>query len=319
MTPARLALAFAARGRILLVAGVVLGIAVPPLARAMLPWVTPLIFVLLFLSALRVGPAGMAPRGGALRRGLGQMLAMQLALPLAVLALFWLAGVAGHMLAIAVVLVLAAPPLTGSPGLAVLSGADPAPALRQVVIGTAALPVTSLIVLGLIPFPGEIEAGAPFSMALRLVGIIGLAGAMAWLIRRSFPYWGEAEGQQIIDGGLALAMGLVVIGLMAATGPAIMAADPALIWSMGLACGLCFGLQVVTFRVMRGRGGDDPASIALLAGNRNMVLFLGALPPDLVAGILLFVGCYQVPMYLTPLMARHLFGRRENPAPPARS
>lgn len=302
----------ARRGRFLLVAGLLLGICFPALARAMLPWVTPLIFVLLFLSALRVGPGGMIPRGpgGALRRGVVQMLVMQLALPLGVLALLRLAGVADAMLAVGVVLVLAAPPLTGSPGLAVLSGADPAPALRQVVLGTAALPLTSLIVLWLIPLPEGVAATPPLAMALRLVAIIALAAALAWVIRRRFAFWGRPEGQEVIDGGLALAMGAVVIGLMSATGPAIMAADPALIVAMGLAVVLCFGLQAATFRLMRGRGEDDPASLALLAGNRNMVLFLGALPPDLVAGILLFVGCYQVPMYLTPLIARHLFGRR---------
>jgi ACR3 family arsenite transporter len=48
---------------------------------------------------------------------------------------------------------------------------------------------------------------------------------------------------------------------------------------------------------------------AIIAGNRNVGLFLAALPAAQTDPLLLFIGCYQIPMYLTPL----LLGRLYNP------
>jgi hypothetical protein len=48
---------------------------------------------------------------------------------------------------------------------------------------------------------------------------------------------------------------------------------------------------------------------AIIAGNRNVALFLAALPAAQTEPLLLFIGCYQIPMYLTPL----LFGRLYKP------
>ena len=47
-------------------------------------------------------------------------------------------------------------------------------------------------------------------------------------------------------------------------------------------------------------------STAIYAGNRNIALFLIALPDAVAAPLLIFVGCYQVPMYLTPVLLSKL-------------
>jgi hypothetical protein len=44
-------------------------------------------------------------------------------------------------------------------------------------------------------------------------------------------------------------------------------------------------------------------------GNRNIALYLAALPLEQMEPLLLFIACYQVPMYLTPLIG-DLFYRR---------
>ena len=59
-------------------------------------------------------------------------------------------------------------------------------------------------------------------------------------------------------------------------------------------------------------------ALAIVAGNRNLALFLGAVPPETLEALLLFVGCYQVPMYLTPLVMARLY-RRSAPAAEAAS
>jgi len=47
---------------------------------------------------------------------------------------------------------------------------------------------------------------------------------------------------------------------------------------------------------------DRTAALTVMAGNRNIALFLVALPEPVMAPLLIFVGCYQIPMYLTPLL-----------------
>ena len=49
--------------------------------------------------------------------------------------------------------------------------------------------------------------------------------------------------------------------------------------------------------------------LAIGAGNRNIALFLVALPPEVLAPLMIFIGCWQLPMYLTPLLLPRLYER----------
>ena len=50
---------------------------------------------------------------------------------------------------------------------------------------------------------------------------------------------------------------------------------------------------------------------SIYAGNRNIALFLIALPDTVAAPLMIFVGCYQVPMYLTPILLSRLNKARD--------
>jgi hypothetical protein len=105
-------------------------------------------------------------------------------------------------------------------------------------------------------------------------------------------------------------MGLVVIALTSALGPALLAGDAALWAVLALVFVLNFGTQLATLAVVRARGaGRDASALAIVAGNRNLALFLAALPEPVGQALLLFVGCYQVPMFLTPLLLAPLYRR----------
>ena len=54
----------------------------------------------------------------------------------------------------------------------------------------------------------------------------------------------------------------------------------------------------------------EAPALAVAAGNRNVALFLGVLPAALTDDLLLLIGCYQVPMYLTPLVLPRLLALR---------
>ena len=348
------ALAFLARhGRLVLPLGLATGIALPPLAQAMVPAIVPLIVALLFLAALRIGPRAALPRRTEIPAYLVLVLALQAIPPLlAIGVLAWL-GWLGSVTGLGVVLVLAASPIVGAPGLAVLARADPVPALRALVLGTALLPLTALPVFWLMPvFTDPVET---LGAVGRLMAIILLAGGGAFGLRAALPALGSARAITAIDGLTALGLALVVIGLTSALGPALRAGDPALWSTLALLLALNFGSQIAVWSVLRRRDlrmptkppgpppmaplGTPPSvpltaasgpfptagpaapppapplapALAIVAGNRNLALFLGALPSETLEALLLFVGCYQVPMYLTPLVMARLY-RRSGPA-----
>ena len=299
----------ARHGRLVLIAGLVLGIAWPALARAMEPLIVPLIVLLLFLAALRIGPEAARLHRAALGRALGLTVLFQTLMPLVAVALLYAFGWQASIVGLGVVLALAASPITGSPGLAILSGADPVAALRQLVLGTALLPLTVLPVFWAMPvFP---DPAATMAGAGRLMVIIAVAGGGALLLRRLLPRLLErASAAVAIDGLTALVMAVVVIALMSAVGPALLAGEAALWGILALVLVLNFGTQIAVWKSFSLLGAGQAApSLGIVAGNRNLALFLGALPPETVEALLLFVGCFQVPMYLTPLIMARVYRR----------
>jgi arsenite transporter len=108
-----------------------------------------------------------------------------------------------------------------------------------------------------------------------------------------------------MDGLAALLLGLVVIGLMSAIGPGDpqRPARPAARDGGGLRA----QHSAADGHEPRARRADPRAAPALgvVAGNRNIALFLSVLPAQTAEELLLFIGCFQVPMYVTPfLLAR---------------
>ncbi len=300
-------LAFAARhGRVVLILGLVIGIAFPPAARAMRPWIGELVILILFISALRVGPRRALGAVRDLPAALGLTLVLQVAAPVAAILVFGLVGWTGA-LATGLVLMLAAPPIAGSPNLAILTGADPAPALRQLVVGTALLGLTVIPVLALAPGLGD--ARDVFAASARLAAIIALAAGAGFLARSRFPAELSRRATRRIDGASAIVMSVMVIALMSAVGPAIRSDPAALAAALAAAFLGNFGLQALVATALRGRvrAGLIPP-LGIVAGNRNIALFLAALPAAVTDPLLLFIGCYQIPMYLTPLLLGRLYG-----------
>lgn len=292
-------LAWIARhGRFALIAGLLAGACLPDLAAAMRQGIAPIIVALLFLAVLRLGPAGLRAGASGLRRAMTLTLAAQLVLPLIAAGILGAAGILHHPLAMGTVLILAAAPITGSPSLALLARAEPAPALRQLVLGTALLPLTVLPVFAVMPAFGD--ASAVLFSAMRLLGVIALAGGTALVLRFWFP-WG-AGGNSAVDGLSAVLLGLVVIGLMSAIGPAFQHSPALLAGTLAVAMLLNLTLQLGASLLL---ARSDPAAapaFGITTGNRNIALFLSILPAATVDQIILLVGCYQIPMYLTPVL-----------------
>lgn len=286
--------------RLLLVAGLIVGLFAPTLAASMRPYVGVPIAIVLFLACLRIGPRQAVGAAADLRLGLGVTLILQLVLPLALVLVLRLFGWSGPT-ALALTLMAAAAPISGTPALVVMLGSDPAPALRQLVLGTALLPFTALIVF--LSAPGFADTGTLFRAAGHLLLLIGVAAALAFAIRLTVLKEVTPRARDAIDGLSAIGLAAIVVGLMSAVGETWPHDPQAVIAAATLAFAASFGLQVAaTLVAVRAGLSALVASTGVSAGNRNIALFIAALPAATIEPAMLFIGCYQVPMYLTPLM-----------------
>ncbi len=297
--------AAATHGRWLLVAGLVAGATLPPLAEFLRGELPKLVALILFLAALRIGPKRALGAGRDLGQSLGFVAVFQIACPLVYAGLLLVTGWQGP-LALALALMFAASPISGSPSITQLTGYDGAPALRVLIAATALLPLTVLPTFWLLP---ELSGGGGvFDAAFRLLLLIFAAALVAFLIRGFVFKEPSEQALQALDGVSAFVLAVMVIGLMAAVGPAITDDPLGLAANLLIAFAANFGLQIVTFLALKNTTLKPQAvGFAVSAGNRNIALFLAALPAAVIDPMLLFIGCYQVPMYLTPLLLRRFY------------
>lgn len=305
MTQVLTGLQFAARqGRWLLVLGLIAGVALPGLAAFMERQLPIAVALLLFFSALRVGPRQAIGATRDIGQSLYFVLALQLVLPILFVLLLIATGWRSP-LAFGLALMLAASPISGSPSLTILLGKDGAPSLRLLIAATALLPLTTIPVFWMMP--DLVGGNSVIGAALRLLLIIGLATAVAFAIRGTVLKNPGPAGLGAIDGLAALTMAIMVVGLMAAVRPALEHDPGGLAFNLAVAFLANFGLQVSVYLLLKRPLPDQSAGIAVCAGNRNIALFLAALPAGVMEPLLLFIGCYQVPMYLTPILLRRFY------------
>ena len=292
--------------RLVLIAGLVAGLALPGLAASLQPWLPQMVAGLLTITALRIGHRAAVGAVSDLRWGVMSVVVLQLALPLALLCLCWLAGIAQTPVAMAIVLATAAPALSGSPNLALLLGQDAGRMMQILVMGTALFPLTVLPLLALMPQLGD--ATAIIAAAVRLLVVILGATAVGFALRALvFPKPTSAQ-IKALDGLSVLAFSGIVIGLMAALNPSLRAAPGAVFMWLIVAFVLSYGVQIIAYKLLHERMSPGIAGpMAIGAGNRNIALFLVALPADVLAPLMVFVGCWQLPMYLTPMLLRWLY------------
>jgi hypothetical protein len=292
-----------------LVLGLVAGLLLPEAASALQLWLPQLVAALLFLNAYRIG---FSRATGGLREGLGSLTSvaiLQFVLPLLALAAAHLLGVAETPAAIALILMLCAPSVTGSPNITTLLGHPPEPAFRLLILGTALMPITVIPVFLLAPALGELAE--VLRTSAKLIAGIGLTVSAAFVLRQfTAPQLSESLAQAI-DGLTVIALAVIVVGLMAALGPALQASPLLVLQWLSFALAANLGLQALCYAAMRRRAGSGAVAVSVVAGNRNFALFLIALPAATTEPLLIFLGCYQIPMYLTPILMRPFYKWRQ--------
>ena len=295
--------------RWVLVLGLLAGLLFQSVAAYTRPTIPLFIAALLFLAAFRIGPAVAFADAASWYKQARLVLICQLLVPVvAMLPLLLLPEIGVY--ATALLLVLAAAPISGSPNLVIMLGFAPDAALRQLIVGTALLPLTILPVLYFLP-----QLEGPLSVleaALRLLLIILLAACTGFLCRRLSRFQRlTANDIACVDGLSAICMAMVVVGLMSAIGDAWRQRPADVVYMMLFAFAVNFGLQLLgSWFWPRVSDSSQHVSMTVISGNRNVALFLAALPATVMNPLLVFVGCYQFPMYLTPLLLKGFYRLR---------
>lgn len=300
-------------GRWVLPLGLLAGILMPWAAqpmRAAIPWC---IALLLFLAVLRLFPNSIAVTKEVSRtewvNSAKVVLLCQLVFPIVV---FFVGNLLGLpvLWILAMTLVAAAPPISGSPNLVLLLSGNGSSAMRWLMLGTAVLPLSCLPILYLL-YPEQSASIMIRPSLVLLVLIVGsVAGATAFLkANRSLGITLRAD---VLDGASAVVLAVMVIGLMSAVHEPDTRIESVL-KMLALAVAVNAGYQVVGvgFAKMSGLNSASTITQGVVMGNRNIALYLTALPAAQIEPLLLFIACYQVPMYLTPLIGDFFYRRLE--------
>ena len=300
----------AAYGRQTLLVGLVIGIALPELGAILSPFIAPMIVLLVYLSALRIPDQQFLDLKTNWRFILRAVLVLQLAVPLIILPLMTVVSSSEWGDAIpfllAAFILMAAPSIAGAPSFMLMLGRRANHAFHLLIIGTLLVPLTCFLVFNLAAGGFGLEAlnyaeitRTAFILFLTITG----TSALAALTRRFIPIETvtSAGSGHPLDGLGAILLALLVIALMTPVRPALLFEPLTLIAWLAFVFAINFGLQsLVWFYVRRKYPRDLAMSLAMIAGNRNIALFLLALPVETLHPLYLFIGCYQIPMYCTP-------------------
>ncbi len=305
----------------LLAGGVLLGLAVPPLASLAKPLLVPTLLIPLALALVRLDWGAVL----AWRRRpwlLSTLTAWLLvATPLAMAVLVGLLRPFGlpAPLAEALVLMAAASPIVSSVALALFLGLDASLAAAAVLAATALVPFTLPPLAALLS--GVAIAVGTAELVLRLVALVGSAFAAAWVIRRRVPATTLGAWRERID-GLAV-VNLVVFAVAIMDGVTALALRAPAFVAVALAAAFASNLllQAAGFLAFRRLGRRAALTVALLSGNCNMGLVLVALEGQASFEVVAFFALAQIPMYTLPALLapayRRLLGG--GPGPPGKA
>jgi len=289
-----------------LAAGVVIGLAVPPLAAAMRPLLLAALVIPLTIALVRIDWRAFRAYGR--RPGLVAALVI------------WFLGVSPLLMWLAVqpfalpapvvvglVLMAAAPPIGSGPAICLLLGLDAALAVVAMVSTTALVPLT-LPPLGaaLLGIALEIDVG---TFMLRLALMVGGAFAGAWVVRRLVPAAAIERNARPLDGVSVLIMMVFAIGIMDGVTAFALERPGYVLVATVAAIAADVLLQLAGAAAWRRSRMQGALTTGFLTGNRNMGLVLVALGSDASFEVIAFFAAAQIPMYLLPGLLLPLYRR----------
>ncbi len=312
MIPLR-ALSFLGRhGTRVLALGILVGLALPDLARELKPWLPVAVAMTMVGSMLRLEWAEIARQVRAWPRIALVTAWLMLAAPILVaLAARFLDHVLGlplpQGLVTAMVLSAAGPCIMAAPAICLLLGLDGALALVAMALAHLLVPFTvPPLALGLVGVTLDIGM---VELTLRLAGFVLGAALAAEIIRRIVGHDRLRAHADAVNGFNMLVLVVFAIAIMDGVTEAAIT-DPGLVL-VYFAAALVFnaGLQALGALVFRGAGAEAALAVGFMTGNRNMGLMWAALGADTPIPITLYFAVAQLPMYIFPALQAALYRR----------
>jgi hypothetical protein len=299
-------------------ASIFVGLAVPALAALFKPLVGPTIFCLLTLAFLRVEPAALREEFFRPQLLLVATLWIMVATPL-ILGLAYATLGRGEIwdeLSLALIMQVAAPPITSAPAFVALVGLDVALALAALITTHAITPLTAPFFAALFA-PNALPLDA-MALALRLALFLGGSYLLARLIRRLAGPARVTGWREQIDGTNVILLFVFAAALMESASAKLFT-DPGLVLALlALSFAVTFGLMAITALLLWPAGAVRALSLGMASGTRNMGLMLAA-ASGVSDVVWLYFAVAQFPIYFAPQIMSPLVSRiLQSRLPPGR-
>jgi BASS family bile acid:Na+ symporter len=291
-------------------ASVVVGLALPPLAAALRPWVVPAATLMVLVAVLRVDPARLKDAFRRPRHILAVGAVVLLGLPVLAGGLAWLLG-APSWLSTGLALAAAAPPLSSAAAFAVLVNVDAALVTAVSLPATLASPATVWAVTAVLPGVGQgVDAT---QLVARLAFVILGAFALAFVVRKVAGEARVARAAPALDAAMVGLVTLIGVGVMHDVGLALRAAPLEWLGIFAATWALSMLSCAAAWALFRPAGPDRAMAAGLSAAVKNMAVMVAAVLGAVDPKVSLVVITAQMPIFLSPLILKPVFARLARP------
>ena len=289
-----------------LAGGVLLGLAVPPLAALARPLLIPGLLIPLVIALLRLDWDALA----AYARRPGLVALISAGLLVASPALMWLVLKVFSLppaLAQGLTLMAAASPIVSSAAISLILGLDAALAVVVIVVTTALIPFTlPTVALWLLGLKIDIDLA---TFMLRLALMVGGAFAAALLLRRLVPRQTLEANARMLDGASVATLVMFALAIMDGV-TAVALSRPGYVVLVTVAAFVAnIALQCLGTLVSLRLGMRSAITVGLMTGNCNMGLVMVALADKADFDVIVFFAMAQIPMYMLPALLSPVYAR----------
>jgi len=287
-----------------MVAGVFIGLLVPPLATLLRPMLAAAVWALLVISLLRVDLAQGVMHLGRPFRLLVILVLFMVAMPVGMQALTSVTdlppGVAGAM-----VLTAGSSVLISTPTIGLLMGLDGAMILLIMLGSTLLVPLTmpsvALLLLGM-----QLDVST-WELMGRLAALVGSGVLVAVICRRIWAPQVARISRQL-DGGAVIVLIIFALAIMDGMTARLLANPAFVLFVTAISFAVYTGLLIATVGVLAiitpRWGRKVILSVGLSAGCRNLGVILAVLPTGSDPDMLLYFAAGQFPIYIMPAVLR---------------
>jgi len=289
------------RARWVLAIGAVAALFLQDLAAILRPALPAFVALMYLLAMVRIDLGAVFRRSLQPRRMamvLGTCLALMVVTPTLISGIAYVVGLPKHLTE-PLIYIGAGPPLGSAAALCLLLGLDAALALELTIVGSFLAPILGPLVTAMLL--GDAVPIEPWTLSLRLAGMIGTGAILAVAARKLLGAERIAKRGSLFDGIGAVAMLVTILPIFDGATDLILSAPLLALGVLALVFAFNIGLQLIATPTLRKLcGHESGGAMGLAWGNRNAALYLAALPQAPVFS--LFVALYQFPMYMTPLL-----------------